>query len=698
MTTQPTNLPVPSESPRDLKFNAGKIDEFVTSYAHEYIDRFGVKHRTIAGINYDANKAILNYGYITKDSFEDGNTLSVANECLRWKSNGEYYRWDGAFPKVVPPGSTPDSAGGIGKGKWVGVGDAALRSDLSKDDGASLIGWKDNTVGEALDKVGVRSLITPCVEAKINLHFGSMHGNPYRQNELGGTIQFSVASQVEKGSYQITLASTSGLGSNHTIVYLCADGTYKTNVILSIAGAVINLKKPLQETVNVGPNLWNFWSDRAHPNTYGFYAIADDAIEQLKYVGEVEYTLLPSELKPLSTNSTITLLNGDDPEAPGCVDVQYAHVTSVNAADDTGVVSPPISLTAGMYKITGVVNSSVNADIEELTVAVFQSRPTGQIGNDISQQVATARIRVKDCLTYFEISFYAQDNFYHTLEFRPSNSGTFEIGKCECVKLSANILSLNSGKHVLYGDSWINRGDIYNRLVQRLPGAEIIKKGNSGWASDQLYADFDNQVTPEQPDFVWLMCGTNDYFRNYSVDKFSFEMGRIKQKIFDLKAHCIGWDPSVGSNDDPDTTLSHNLTRSRQYALVTSYRKSNSKFNGEPIRKVRDTINISESLAAGEEVLVGVLATTENDVDIAYSAFENKSGTVDVKVGFSNIVATPTAGTVTWKENVLKRPRDNLVIKRSPGAGSFCVVMLKNNSSTALKIHGTIIAEYYPTK
>lgn len=131
MATTPTNLPVPSESPRDLKFNAGKIDEFVTSENHVYVDRFGDEHRTIAGINYDANQAILNYGYITKDSFEDGSTISLANECLRWKSNGEYYRWDGILPKVVPPGSTPDSTGGIGDGKWVGVGDAALRTELS---------------------------------------------------------------------------------------------------------------------------------------------------------------------------------------------------------------------------------------------------------------------------------------------------------------------------------------------------------------------------------------------------------------------------------------------------------------------------------------------------------------------------------------------------------------------------------------
>ena len=138
MATQPTQDAVPSESPRDLKFNAGKIDEFVTSENHVYVDRFGDEHRTIAGINYDANQAISQYGYITKDSFEDSSTISLANECLRWKSNGEYYRWDGSLPKVVPPSSTPDSTGGIGQGKWVGVGDASLRADLDKNTGATL--------------------------------------------------------------------------------------------------------------------------------------------------------------------------------------------------------------------------------------------------------------------------------------------------------------------------------------------------------------------------------------------------------------------------------------------------------------------------------------------------------------------------------------------------------------------------------
>lgn len=142
MATQPTNLPVPSESPRDLKFNAGKIDEFVTSIAQQYIDRFGNSHYTIEGIRWLAQQAIAAFGYITLDSFEDGNTLTLPNQVLRLEATGEYYRWDGVFPKVVPAGSTPDSTGGIGTGAWLSVGDATLRGDLAQTTGAGLVGYK----------------------------------------------------------------------------------------------------------------------------------------------------------------------------------------------------------------------------------------------------------------------------------------------------------------------------------------------------------------------------------------------------------------------------------------------------------------------------------------------------------------------------------------------------------------------------
>ncbi|WYC18270.1 tail spike [Citrobacter phage vB_CfrS_K1M] len=129
--TTPTNLPIPSQDPRDLKWNSGKMDEVMTSDAHYYLDRFGVKRWTIAGFQFTAEEAIRNYGYITIDSFEDGATLTLPNQVLRYEATGEYYRWDGAFPKTVAVGSTPESTGGVGVGAWLSVGDASLRNDIA---------------------------------------------------------------------------------------------------------------------------------------------------------------------------------------------------------------------------------------------------------------------------------------------------------------------------------------------------------------------------------------------------------------------------------------------------------------------------------------------------------------------------------------------------------------------------------------
>lgn len=50
MATQPTNKDIGSEDPRDLKFNAGKIDEFVNSVSLTYMDRKNNTRLTINGL------------------------------------------------------------------------------------------------------------------------------------------------------------------------------------------------------------------------------------------------------------------------------------------------------------------------------------------------------------------------------------------------------------------------------------------------------------------------------------------------------------------------------------------------------------------------------------------------------------------------------------------------------------------------
>lgn len=83
------------------------------------------------------------WGYVPAiGSFEKGSLLTQRFEVLLWESTDEYWRWDGAMPKIVLPGSTPDTAGGRGKGKWLDVTDATLRSNLGSSEeglGADLV-------------------------------------------------------------------------------------------------------------------------------------------------------------------------------------------------------------------------------------------------------------------------------------------------------------------------------------------------------------------------------------------------------------------------------------------------------------------------------------------------------------------------------------------------------------------------------
>lgn len=187
MATVPTNNPIPSEDPRDLKFNAGKLDEVVSGDNHYYTDRFGVRRFTIAGFQYTAEEAIRNYGYITMDSFEDGAILTLPNQVLRYEATGEYYRWDGDFPKTVSSGSTPENAGGVGLGAWVSVGDGSLRADISSTDvgrGCSLIGTSNGSnVQEALDDIN-----------------NTIYQNPLTNWHLGGTLK------IKQGVYDVTSA------------------------------------------------------------------------------------------------------------------------------------------------------------------------------------------------------------------------------------------------------------------------------------------------------------------------------------------------------------------------------------------------------------------------------------------------------------------------------------------------------------
>lgn len=139
MTQYATLNPLGSTSPYDLFDNAQNFDFAINDITNAiWQDRFGRNRQTWYGLEQLAKAAIAAFGYITLDSFQAGATLTLPNQVLRDTSTGEYYRWDGAFPKTVPAGSTPASSGGVSLGAWLGVGDAVLRSQISNPAGATL--------------------------------------------------------------------------------------------------------------------------------------------------------------------------------------------------------------------------------------------------------------------------------------------------------------------------------------------------------------------------------------------------------------------------------------------------------------------------------------------------------------------------------------------------------------------------------
>ena len=153
MSTTPTNNPILSESPKDLAFNAGKIDEFVNSPEEAFSDRFGIARLTLTGIQSEADNVIISMGFTPVDSFEAGATISSRNQSLHYLADNNYYRWNGTLPKIVPASSTPASSGGVSASAWVNVTDNTLRSDLLSGSKSALIGYGSGTVKVLLTRL-----------------------------------------------------------------------------------------------------------------------------------------------------------------------------------------------------------------------------------------------------------------------------------------------------------------------------------------------------------------------------------------------------------------------------------------------------------------------------------------------------------------------------------------------------------------
>lgn len=140
-----TQNPIESDDVRDMSDNAKNLDIFSNSSELSFDDRLGIERKTIHGMNseFDAqivgmnsefDAKILNMGFTRVGTFATGGTLTNPRQTLLWDvadgGDGQEYGWSGSFPlagKVVPPGSTPLTTGGIAVGAWMSRFDPELR-------------------------------------------------------------------------------------------------------------------------------------------------------------------------------------------------------------------------------------------------------------------------------------------------------------------------------------------------------------------------------------------------------------------------------------------------------------------------------------------------------------------------------------------------------------------------------------------
>jgi hypothetical protein len=190
MTTYKTGNPLGSAAAKDLFDNAQNLDFALNDISKAiWQDRLGRNRKTWYGIQRDAQEAISSFGYITLDSFEDGATLTLPNQVLRWQENGEYYRWDGEYPvggKVVVEGSAPDSSGGIGLGAWLSVGDATLRGNLLSEGDA--LGDAIIAVKQPFDGALKRTQHDKNAEFVSMFDFGGIEGDGVTNDSAGLAI------------------------------------------------------------------------------------------------------------------------------------------------------------------------------------------------------------------------------------------------------------------------------------------------------------------------------------------------------------------------------------------------------------------------------------------------------------------------------------------------------------------------------
>ncbi|MGL6283232.1 MAG: hypothetical protein ACRC2J_12565, partial [Microcoleaceae cyanobacterium] len=131
-----TGNPIGSISEEDCYDNMANLDRAMNTTNPTWRDRFNVEKPTIDAALKSAGFMPAGFDFVTGGTLQPGDrNKAVFNPAPNGDNN--WYRWNGAFPKVVPANSQPEPKN---ESSWVPVDtDKIIREDLLKPGGSGII-------------------------------------------------------------------------------------------------------------------------------------------------------------------------------------------------------------------------------------------------------------------------------------------------------------------------------------------------------------------------------------------------------------------------------------------------------------------------------------------------------------------------------------------------------------------------------
>ncbi len=403
----------------------------------------------------------------------------------------------------------------------------------------------------------------------IDLHYGVLNGVGWGQYEdYERLITTTTTQEAGLGALALQVIDARLFKVDQLICFVGENSQYYSAAIKRIVGDVITLKTPLPVRVPAGAPLYNFYANDAHPNVYGYYAVADISVRMLTHC-EMHVASYPAVNWAPYAGAAITPDRSFAYNNPGADRVGFSAAL-VSCADlNQGAISPPVTLPGGVYCISMPVNvgQRVGGYTGNLEILVQEALPSGEV-NVISSQAAYGYDGIKLVKAYFS----AQAGGSVRVLVRNANAGGayFSLGQIGYYRVTDKIKSLDHGKHVLFGDSWVARDPFMSRMQERLPNAQVIRRGVPGHSMPNLVARFGEEIAPLKPDYVWVMCGTNDSYAGFTPGRFSAEMNILKRNLMMIGAQPIFWNCSVCSAYYPGF-VGEQLTNSRSLAMGVNY-------------------------------------------------------------------------------------------------------------------------------